>query len=242
MSKQKGKIPPEQLLAAGLVTAAAIGMQLYREARRSPEERAKDAAKRAKQRNAKRRADQARSRYHRLMKEAETLDRHRWREFNSDPDAIARLDAESRIPIRANPANGSVTRASSGSLWGVVYTYIVSSDGDEFKLIHRIDGDCITVELTASVGNYRSGASRSRGCLVIGTRGEAPDRVFHRMAEMFAAVQAQGHWKGIDLCLLKEDHQKIETRHYADFARARGWPEERGAEAIAVSREHSVNG
>lgn len=224
------------------MTAAAIGMQLYRETRRSPEERAKDADKRAKQRDAKRRADQARSRYHRLMKEAQALDRRRWREFKSDPDAIARLDAESRIPSRANPANGSVNRASSGSLWGVVYTYTVASDGDEFRLIHRIDGDYITVELAARVGNYRSGASLSRGCLVVGTRGGAPDRVFHRLAEMIAALQAEGHWKGYDVCLVKEDHQKIEARHYADFARARGWPEEQGAEAVAVSKEHSVNG
>ena len=231
MSKGDGERTPLQLLGIGAVVAFALGAHIRRHTSRSPAERAKEAEAR-RRRHAEKRAYEVR------WKGAWERDRAHWKAFEADKRAQARFDAEYYVPVDAVPAVATVERDTGGSFWDITETYRVACGDDVLTFWHHRDGGYLSLELGSSIGQFKCGVGTPDGRLTIGECDGVPSPLQHRAAALIGAMQAEGHFAGRQICAVLPNKQALLDRHYADYARERGWPPERNGEADRVQRAH----
>jgi hypothetical protein len=229
---KSGKEPtPLQMLGIGAVIAVAFGAHVFRQASRSPAERAKSDEDR-RRRHAENRAYEVR------WKKAWELDRAHWKSFEANERAQARFEAEYYVPVDAAPAAATVERFVSGSFWDITESYRVVCGDDVLTFWHHRDGGYLGLKLDSPIGQYKCGVGAPDGRLTIGECDGVPSALQHRAAALIGAMQAEGHFADRQICAVLPDKQAVLNRHYAEYARERGWPPERNGEADRVQRAH----
>lgn len=221
--------PPEKLAVIGAVGAIALGIHFAREMGKSPAGRA-DERRRNADRNALRRENQAR------LQEAWKIDAARWRQFEEDPEARAAISAERHIAIDAGPADAEVTYRTSAN-YGHRKDWVTAKSGDK-TLVVLVDYDGGSwITYSSATAHYHSRFGSTDGYVTIGeSEGPVTDDQACA-ARLLGTMQLQGHLPGIISIARPWSFQRIE-RHFAAYARARGWPEERNGEDRRVRRAY----
>lgn len=207
--------------------AIGLGIQFAREMGKSPADRAEE-----RRRNAERHA--LRREYEARLQEAWKIDAARWRQFEEDPEARADISAERHLVIDAGIADAEVTFRTSAN-YGHRKDWVTAKSGDETLVVHVDYDGGSWVTYSSATAHYHSRFGSTDGYVTIG-ESEGPvtaDQV--RAARLLGAMQLQGHFPGIISIARPWSFERIE-RHFAAYARARGWPEERHGEARRVRR------
>jgi hypothetical protein len=229
---KNGKDPtPLQMLGIGAVVALALGAHIRRQASRSPAERAK-AAEDNRQRHAEKRAYEVR------WKKAWELDRAHWKAFEEDSEAQDRLANEVYVPVDVPPAGGPVEKTSGGSFWAITVRYRVTNGDDALTFWHHLDGGYLGLGLDSPNGSFTCDVGAPAGRLTIGECDGAPSPLQRRAAALLGAIQEQGHFAGRRICAVLANRAEVRDRHYAEYARARGWDTQRNGAADRVQREY----
>lgn len=219
------------MLGIGAAVALALGAHIRRQTSRSPAERAREAEE-SRRRHAEKRAYEVR------WKKGWELDRAHWKAFEEDSEAQNRLADEIYVPVDVPPAGGPVEKTSGGSFWAITVRYRVTDGDDALALWHHLDGGYKKLNLESSIGNFACDVGTPPGRLTIGECDGAPSPLQRRAAALLGAIQAQGHFAGRRICAVLANRQEVLDRHYAEYARARGWEPQRNGAADRVRREH----
>lgn len=230
MIGEREKLSPAQLLGIGGIVAFAIGAQIYREAAKSPQRRAEEAA-------AHRARHLAKRDYENRRRTASKLDQDHWAAFKADPAAQATFAAEYYVPVAAPRASGTFSEERGGSLWDTWISYRMTNGDDRLTLTHRHDGGYLSVTLKSPDGDYQSNMGAPNGRLSFGECDRSPSVLQRKVASFIRAIQANGFMLERELCLTRRDRQSLIEKHYAQFAKARGWPPEKDGEAKQVQDE-----
>lgn len=227
--RPKLDLPPEKWVLIGTVAAIGIGVQIARELGKSPSERAEE-----RRRNADRFA--LRREYEARLQEAWNVDAARWRQFEEDPEARAAISAERHVTINAEPADAQVTFRTSSN-FGHRKDWVTATSGDETLVVHVDYDGGAWITYSSGTAHYHSKFGSTDGYVTVG-ESEGPvtaDQV--RAASLLGAMQLKGHFPGIISIVRPWSFERIK-RHFAAYARAHGWPEERHGEDRRVRRAY----
>ena len=221
-----------QWAAIGLVGIVAIGAQISRELRKSPEQKRED-------RN-KRRDKQALKREYEARKtDARRLDDSRWRQFEKDAKALATVQAERHTVISSKPLHAHVSYKRGGN-YGHTWETITAERGAEIVIVHIDHDGGATVRYSnredARVNDYKANFGTSYGYVTIGKRLDEVSHVQKRTARFVATMQAHGHYKGPIALAAPGNFYDVQKEHFARYAEARGWPPTRYGESDEVMR------
>jgi len=231
VSGDREKLTASQIAGMAVIGAAALGFHVMRQLSRPPGERAAE-AEALRRRHAEKRAYEIR------WKEAWELDRAHWKAFETDAQAQAGFEAEYYVPVDAVPVAAAVEMTRSGSMWAITDRYRVTHADDVLSFSHDLDGGFMALSLDSSVGHFETGVGAPPGRLTIGQCNGVPSPLQRKVAGLVGAMQAEGHFADRQICAVLSDRHAVLDRHYADYARARGWPAERTGEVDRVQREH----
>ncbi|QYJ08135.1 hypothetical protein [Qipengyuania flava] len=214
-----------QAAAAGVSALACAG--LYAFLRSSPERWSKVVERTERERQQK--AGWAKAR---------ELDEARWEQFRGDSAAQARLHQDLYLVID-EPAVPAQTEYDSTSNYGHVTERWSARLGDEVLAISLDhDGGGAFLTFKDPEQTYKALTSIRGARCVIGTWDGPPSPVQRRVAAFVGALRDAGHVEGVP-CLSAPNYQELTARHYADYARQRGWPEERGGESAKAWADRS---
>ncbi|MFM5884986.1 MAG: hypothetical protein ACKOQ3_06620 [Novosphingobium sp.] len=231
MTEERRKLSGGQIAFVTAISAATLGLHLWQELRKSPEQRAKEAAK-LRAHHAARRAFEDR------RHNAWELDEARWKAFMDDPQAKQDFDAEYYIKVQAEPLNATVTHSLGGDMWATRDDYVVRNGDDTLKLTLHHDGHYLYVALDTADGSYRYEGHYGARSLLIGKCDGTPTQEQRKIAALIAAIRTQNMLTERATFVVLADYGPLRDKLYAKFAIARGWPPEKDAEVARVNLEH----
>ena len=230
MSDEREKLTPAQLLGIGGFVAFSLGVHVYRQAAKSPQQRVAEAATNRARHDAKRD-------YENRRRTAWKLDRDHWSAFKTDPATQAAFEAEYYVPVETPRASGTFLERRGGSLWDTWTSYQIASGDDTLTITHRHDGGYLSVTLKSPGGDYQSDMGAPDGRLSFGECDRSPSAIQRKVASLIRAIQAEGFMPERKLCLTRRDRRDLIDKHYAHFAGAHGWPPEKDGEVKRTQQE-----
>lgn len=207
-----------KVIAAGAVLAGVLGYRSFLEANQTTEQ--KRASRKARQEG------QARSKARKkALERASELQKARWQQFKNDKRAQAAIDAEYYFPIIAGPIAARVSTNSDITRDYTSHTVTAATDQERMLIVHYQGAGPPSVSYQSSRGKVYQNLNALRGKVLIGEVGSSSASLYKRMAGLLAAMQREGHFAQLTFCLQSGKRRDIAERHYAAYARARGWPE-----------------
>jgi hypothetical protein len=231
VSRSSEKLITNQIAGIVALSAVALGIQVVRHLNRTPAQKAAE-AERLRRHHARKREYEVR------RKQAWEADRAHWRAFEADAQAQALFEAEYYLPVDFAAVPAVVEKTRSGSMWAITETHRASHRDDVVTLSHYLDGGFLTAQLESPIGEFTCSVGAPAGRLTIGECDGTPSELQRKMAGLIAAIQAQGPFSGRRICAVLPNRRAVLERHYAAFARARGWPPEPDGEADRVQRAY----